>query len=59
MDTGYRAKPEHFAMQMDVFERMRQTEAEFRAAAKPAPVKATRESSQAAAPLRGELSRRP
>lgn len=23
-DTGYRANPEHFAMQMDVFDRMRE-----------------------------------
>lgn len=57
MDTGYRANPEHFAMQMGVFERMRQTEAEFRAAARSAeapkmPVNATREHAalRAAAP---------
>ncbi|MEO8466289.1 MAG: hypothetical protein ABI640_13175 [Gammaproteobacteria bacterium] len=29
-DTGYRADPEHFAMQMEVFDRMRETERAFR-----------------------------
>ena len=33
-DTGYRADPEHFAMQMGVFDRMRETEREFRQRAK-------------------------
>ena len=50
MDTGYRANPERFAEQMATFDRMRQTEAEFRAAARPAPVNATRESRRAVAP---------
>lgn len=31
MDTGYRADPEAFARQMECFERMRQTERDFRA----------------------------
>lgn len=30
VDTNYRADPEHFAMQMGVFERMRETERAFR-----------------------------
>lgn len=29
-DTGYRADPEHFAMQMKVFDRLRETERTFR-----------------------------
>lgn len=50
MDTGYRANPDAFRQQMDTFDRMRQIEAEFRAAARPAPVNATRESRRVVAP---------
>jgi hypothetical protein len=48
----YHANPEHFAMQMAVFDRMR----EINAAARPAPVNATRESRRVAAP-RGDAAR--
>jgi DNA-nicking Smr family endonuclease len=55
MSNDYQANPEHFAMQMDVFARMRKIEEEFRAAARSAvkpemPVNATREHAAPRAP---------
>lgn len=46
-----------FADQMATFDRMRAVNIEFRAAARPAPVNATRESRRAVAPPRSDAAR--